>query len=143
MSTTRSVCSSTTHECHLINDHLGPAHVVRVVGRLDWATNGQLHDVLCEGCPEPVVVIDLTAMTGSDAAGTGTLLVAAARAEERGQQLVVVAPDMLEREVFEATGLGTVVPIVTSEAKAWQWLDAHPECAKHLVNPTIEAETGS
>ncbi len=99
------------HKCQIENDRQNGALVVRVTGALDWATASQLSHYLRRYGHEPAVVVDLSAITQSDSAGVGVLLVAAAEASEQVRQLAVVVSDPVLSEVLYAVGLGIVVPI--------------------------------
>jgi anti-anti-sigma factor len=113
-----------TGACRVLSDQQGQVLVVQVTGRLDWATKGEFRDLMQNDCVEPGVIVDLSGAS-CDAAGTGVLLGATARAAERGQQLVFVVTDPLEFEVLVAAGLDQVVPVVASVPEAHEWFEAH------------------
>ena len=75
-------------------------------------------------CADREVIVDLSSAE-SDAAGTGSLLAAAAQAKEIGQQLVFVVADPQEVEVLVSVGLDQVMPIVGSVPGALEWLAAN------------------
>jgi anti-anti-sigma regulatory factor len=116
--------TSPAHECHLINGHSGPVRLVRVTGHLDWTSAARFGDLMRHDCGDREVIVDLSS-TESDGAGTGSLLAAAAHAEEIGQQLVFVVNDPLELEVLAYVGLDQVMPIVASVPAALAWLATH------------------
>jgi anti-anti-sigma factor len=125
------------HDCQLLSSRHGDIRVIRVDGPLDWATEAKFEDLMCDEClGDPVVIVNLTA-SRLDAAGTGGLLVAAERAAERGQQLVIVVTDPRQLAVLVATGLNIVVPIVASEYAALEWCERHavPADTKPTVAP--------
>jgi anti-anti-sigma regulatory factor len=117
--------TSPAHECHLVNGHNGPVRLVRVTGHLDWTSAARFGDLMRHDCADREVIVDLSS-TASDAAGTGSVLRAAAHAKDIGQQLVFVVTDPLELEVLGYVGLDQVTPIVTSVPAALAWLAAHP-----------------
>ena len=112
------------HPCHIDSNFAGQVRVVRVTGRLDWVTAGELRDLLRDECSNPAVVVDLRATTGIDSAGVGILLAATARMRERGQQLAFVATEPFLVGVLCSTGLEMVVPIVDTETEALSRFDA-------------------
>jgi anti-anti-sigma regulatory factor len=116
--------TSPAHECHLVNGHNGPVRLVRVTGHLDWTSAARFGDLMRHDCDDREVIVDVSS-TESDAAGTGSLLVAAAHAREIGQQLVFIVTDPLELEVLGSVGLDQVMPIVGSVPAALAWLATH------------------
>jgi propanol-preferring alcohol dehydrogenase len=112
------------HECRLVNVQHGAVRVIQVSGSLDWATEREFGDLMRNHCTDRSVVVDLSA-AHEDAAGTGALLTATARARKQGQQVVFVVPDGVERGVLLSAGLSEVVPVVRSEREALGWFDAH------------------
>lgn len=109
--------------CRLVGCQLDGVQMILVEGRVDWTTQRQFRDFMTSAT-EPEVVVDLSAAT-MDSAGTGVLLAWVARARRRGQGVVVVSGDPLQREVLLTLGLDDVVPIVTSEREALNWSRAH------------------
>lgn len=116
------------HACHFVSRIGDHVHVVRVVGSLDWASQGEFDELVRSSCDKPILIVDLTACR-MDAAGTGALVIAAEAARERRQQLVFVVTDPLQRSVMISTGLNLTVPIVSSEEAAVTW------CERHGVQP--------
>lgn len=112
------------HDCRLVSEYHGSVRVVRVIGCLDWTTADEFRDLLRDECTDAMVVIDLAATTRMDSTGTGDILSAAARMNERGQQLALVVTDPLQLEVLTETGLGTLVPVVPSVSEALLRLEA-------------------
>jgi anti-anti-sigma factor len=94
------------------------AEIVRVRGRLNWATVAQLRKVAVEISATGPVVIDLTGLESSDSAGTATLLSIMVRAHEQGQRLALVVADDVLWTILMSLEAHLLVPIVTSEAQA-------------------------
>jgi anti-anti-sigma regulatory factor len=128
---------ASSHECCLLSGLHGAVRVVRVVGRLDWKTDIRFRDLLRDECPERSVIVDLL-NASLDAAGTGVVLSATARARKRGQQMVFVIADPVELEVLASQGLGFVVPVVASVSEALNWLGADRSAAEA---PPVKAAT--
>jgi hypothetical protein len=63
-------------------------------------------------------IIDLCDASGMDASGTGVVLAAAAKAQKRGQPLVIVSREPVLVEVLSSPSLGLPVPIVGSRDAA-------------------------
>jgi anti-anti-sigma factor len=118
------ICENRPHECQFVSEVHDKVHVVRVIGSLDWMTEGEFADLLRDRCFEPILIIDLVAGR-VDAAGTGALVLATEQARRRGQQLVLVATDPVQLSVMISTGLNIVVPIVSSEEEAVTWCEHH------------------
>lgn len=110
------------HKCQIESDYEKGGLVVRPRGTLDWATAPELHDHLRLHSDDRAVIVDLTAVVQSDAAGVGVLLVAAAEASELGHQLVVVVPDGSLADALDAVGLGSIIPMVPTLNEAWDRL---------------------
>jgi anti-anti-sigma factor len=108
----------TKHQCQIDVEHAGPVRVVRVRGRLDWATAASFRDRLRDEWTSGPLVIDLGGASGMDSSGTGVVLAAVARAQRRGQPLVLVSLDPILKEVLSSPSLGLSVPIVGSCAAA-------------------------
>jgi anti-anti-sigma factor len=112
------------HNCEIRTKVTGVVRVVRVTGRLDWATASSFRDGMRDEWIDEMLIVDLSRMSGIDSAGTGVVLAAAARAHHRGQQLVMVTVDPILVEVLSS--LGPSVPIVSSPAEAWRLLCTAP-----------------
>jgi propanol-preferring alcohol dehydrogenase len=126
------------HECHLVDVQAGAVRVIQVLGSLDWDTETEFQDLMRDHCTDPAVVIDLSGAS-EDAAGTGLLMAAMARARRRGQQVVFVVPEGIEREVLLSLGLSDVVPVVTSRREALDWFDSHG--ISSIVAPSATVST--
>jgi anti-sigma B factor antagonist len=113
--------SEARHECHVTDDTYHGTLVVRVEGRLDWATAGQLRDALQACEDEPALVIDLGPMTSFDSVGLGVILATMARTTSR-DHVVVVATDPETLDVLWAVQVDEVVPVVASLEEASRWL---------------------
>jgi anti-anti-sigma factor len=124
---TTSTTTTVRHQCRIVTDHRGSVRLVRVSGRLDWATAGQFRDLMRDDCTEPEVVIDLAQTDTADAAGTGVLVAAAVRAAQRGQRLVIVSNDAMLLEVMGYLELDAALPIVSSQEEALLYFDRHPQ----------------
>jgi anti-anti-sigma regulatory factor len=72
------------------------------------------------------LAIDLAYTSGLDSSGAGVVLAAAARAQRRGQPLVLVSRDPALIEVLSSPSLGLTAPIVDSRAAALHLL--HEPC---------------
>jgi anti-anti-sigma regulatory factor len=105
------------HQCDIEDDRIGLVRIVRVVGRLDWATMGGFRDLMLEKVTEFVVIVNLD-RAELDAAGTGIVMTTAATAIKRGQTLVFVVTNPIELEVLESLGLSFMAPVVASEREA-------------------------
>jgi anti-anti-sigma factor len=110
------------HECQMVTELKGTVRVVRVSGRLDWATAGRFRDRMRDEWRDDRLIVDLSHMAAIDSAGTGVVLAAAVRARHRGQHLVIVSLDPVLIEVLSS--LGPSVPVVNSQAQAWRVLCA-------------------
>lgn len=110
------------HECRVTVNTCHHAPVVRVIGRLDWATAGPIRDALHAQGREPAIVIDLSSMTSVDSAGVGVILTCLGRTLSRGGRVVVVATDSGTLEVLRAVQVPEVVPVVASIEDATLWL---------------------
>jgi anti-anti-sigma factor len=106
------------HECQIVVEHAGTVRIVRVRGRLDWATAGSFRERMRHEWTQGATIIDLGGATGMDASGTGVVLAAAAKAQKRGQPLVIVSHDPVLIEVLSSPSLGLPIPIVGSRDAA-------------------------
>ncbi len=105
------------HHCDIQDDRIGPVRLVRVVGRLDWYTAGELRDLMRDDMTDPMIIVNLD-RAELDSTGTGMIMAAAVRARKRGQTLAFVMTNPIEVEVLESLGLPFLAPIVQSEGKA-------------------------
>lgn len=112
------------HECRFETRVRDKAHLVKVIGSLDWTSQAGFAELIGEHCKEKILIIDLTACR-IDAAGSGALVLAIELARERQQQLVLVATDPLQLAVMISTGINVVVPIVSSDEEALTWCQQH------------------
>lgn len=103
---------------------VGKARVLQLEGTLNWATCPALRDWL-KNAVQRDLIIDLS-RANLDSSGTGALLAGVARAQRRGQRVVVISFDRLQHEVFAFTGLCQVVPVVASQKTALAILAGHP-----------------
>jgi anti-anti-sigma regulatory factor len=134
--------SGPAHECCLLSDRHGAVRVVRVIGRLDWATEDRVRVLLRDDCPDRNLIVDLSSAI-LDAAGTGVVLAATAMARTRGQQLVFVVADPVELEALTAAGLDIVVPVVASVGDALDWLGADTAPGRPAGRDGVTAGVGS
>jgi anti-anti-sigma regulatory factor len=72
-----------TVEERVLSDRHGPVHVVKVIGRLNWKTAGELTAHLKGETKGSDTILDLRPMTSLDSSGTGTLINAARYAHAR------------------------------------------------------------
>ena len=105
------------HRCDIEDDRSGPVRVVRVVGRLDWATVGGFRDLMRDSTGDPALIVNLE-RAQLDAAGTGVVMSSTARAKKRGQAVVFVVTNPIELEVLHTLGLSMMAPVVSSEPEA-------------------------
>jgi anti-anti-sigma factor len=110
--------AATEHKCQVVVEHAGAVRIIRVRGRLDWATAGSFRDRMCNEWTQGPMIIDLGDATGMDSSGTGVVLAVAVRAQKRGQLLVIVSLDPIVVEVLSSPSLGLSVPIVGSREAA-------------------------
>jgi anti-anti-sigma regulatory factor len=115
------------HYCRFVDRLQDGAHLIRVFGRVDWATAARFGDFMSKAT-EAEVVIDLSEAT-IDSAGTGALIGFVTRALKRDQRVVLVTSDQLQHELFAAVDLDLAVPVVWGEPEAFQALG-------HLVPQT-------
>jgi anti-anti-sigma factor len=85
--------------------------VVRVSGELDLATVSDLEQALSAVEPSGPLVLDLTECTFLDSSAVRAILATAARSEEAGGKLAVVAPDPGIRKALEIAGVDSLLPI--------------------------------
>jgi anti-anti-sigma factor len=116
----------TGREGQILVEYVGAVRVVRVRGRLDSEAAGSFRDRLRHEWNQGPLVIDLSRASGMDASGTGVVLAAAARAQRRGQPLVIVSLDPVLIDVLSSPSLGLTAPIVGSRAAALHLL--HEPC---------------
>jgi anti-anti-sigma factor len=112
--------TATGHECQIATEMKGAVRVVHVSGRLDWSGAGSFRDRMRYEWVDGLLILDLRRLSGIDAAGTGVVLAAVARARHRGQHLAIVAMDPILIEVLSS--LGSSSPVVHSPAEAWRVL---------------------
>jgi anti-anti-sigma factor len=117
--------AATGHESQIVIEHAGLVRVVRVRGRLDGATAGSFQDRMHDEWTDGPLIIDLSG-AGVDSSGTGVVLAAVARAQRRGQPLVLVSRHPILIEVLSSPSLGLSVPIAGSCAAALHLL--HEPC---------------
>lgn len=85
--------------------------VVTASGELDLTTATRLRTVLFDRvlCSQPVLVLDLSAVTFMDSTGIGTLVAARRWTNARGARLVLVADDGPVLKVLKLTRLNLVM----------------------------------
>ncbi len=89
----------------------GPVARLALEGELDLASAGHVEECLAsveEGAPQRIV-IDLDGLAFIDSTGLRTLIQAAARARERGGELLLRPGDESIQRVFELTGATAVL----------------------------------
>lgn len=114
------------HHLHISTQDEGASLVVRVFGRLDWATISQMRAVLKGYMADKALILDLSDMTSLDCAGTGLILTTILETKKQGEQVVVVTSDPTVLEVLYAVGTAVVVPIVATLKDALRSLDSDP-----------------
>lgn len=94
---------------------IGGHLVVAFDGVLDVSSLPRLSDALTRHLrPASTMVLDLDGITVLDDTATGILLGAAARQRESGGTTVIVCTNPAIVDRLERTGVGTVIPIVSS-----------------------------
>jgi anti-sigma B factor antagonist len=92
--------------------------VVGVAGEIDVATAPEVERALAEAGAEKRVVLDLSECQFIDSSGLRTLLGARSAAVSAGGSLVLVVADPGLLRVFEVVGLGDILEIHGSLARA-------------------------
>jgi anti-sigma B factor antagonist len=92
--------------------------VVGVAGEIDVATAPEVERALAEAGAEKRVVLDLSECQFIDSSGLRTLLGARSAAVSAGGSLVLVVADPGLLRVFEVVGLGDILEIHDSLARA-------------------------
>jgi anti-sigma B factor antagonist len=101
-----------------VEDPLPGSVVVAVDGEIDVATAPELERALAGVSAEKRVVLDLSECGFIDSSGLRTLLGARSAAETAGGSLVLVVSDPGLLRVFEVVGLGDVLEIHETVARA-------------------------
>lgn len=109
------------HYCTVHESRHGEVRVLRLEGRLDWASAPAFRQYLDGASRDPGVVIDLTG-AAVDAAGTGAVLAAAADVRRRHHHLAVVTAEGPEADALVDAGLGDVAGVAGDERAALDWL---------------------
>ena len=96
----------------------GRAVIVAAQGEIDLRHSPDFHKDLVKICEERphVLVIHLGAVSYMDSSGVGTLVEIYRRTKEYGGRMVLVAPTVRVRGVFEITKLDRFFTIAESEA---------------------------
>ena len=100
-------------------DEEGPARVVRVSGRLDLLSAGDMRDLLSQLCSAqaPTIVVDLGDVTVLDSSGLGALIAGLRASRQAGGDLRIARPNEQAQMVLELTRLDRVLrPHPTVEA---------------------------
>jgi anti-anti-sigma factor len=116
--------ATVTLQERVLSDRHGPVHVIKVIGRLNWKTAGELTTHLRRETTGSDTILDLRPMTSLDSSGTGTLINAARFAQASGQHLVILTDSAAVGEVLAATGLSEAAPVMDSLRPALRWLSS-------------------
>lgn len=90
--------------------------VIALTGAVDLSTLPRLADALNRAVSvgQPVVAVDLEAISVIDDAALGTLLGAASRLRRDGRRMVIVGSDSRVTDHLAATGVASIIPVVNS-----------------------------
>ncbi|AQZ62579.1 hypothetical protein BKM31_14920 [[Actinomadura] parvosata subsp. kistnae] len=115
--------------------------VARVVGELDYASAGLLHQEIKDAwaTTQPAgLVVDLSGLTFCDSMGVGVLVLLLRQSREQQSNLVLSGvPPLLER-ILTITGLRTAFQVETSVEEAIQVI--HPTLGPGVEQPPGEPE---
>ncbi len=108
------------------HESLGWAELMRIDGRFDSETAGEVERVLLDllATGAPALLMDVSQVTLLASAGLRTLLVVTKEAGKRGKAAVVVAPTATARRVLQVSRLDSVLVIAEDL-----------EAAKDLASP--------
>jgi anti-anti-sigma regulatory factor len=123
-------------ECQIVVEYAGAVRIVCVGGRLAWETSRSFRDRMRHEWTQGSLVIDLTHASASDSSGAGVVLAAAARAQRRGQPLIIVSLDPGLIAVLSSPSVRLTAPIVGCRAAALRLL--HEPC--HLLSRSRERD---
>jgi anti-sigma B factor antagonist len=99
----------------------GPAHtLLRVAGECDITTAPQLLEAFLtqRAAAGRLVVVDLSALSYLDVAGTRALLTASTALAGPGRSLAVAAPQRIVARMLELTCAACLIPVYVSVAEA-------------------------
>jgi anti-anti-sigma factor len=116
--------ATVTLQERVLSDQHGPVHVIKVIGRLNWKTAGELTAHLRGESWGSDTILDLRPMTSMDSSGTGTLINAARFAHAGGQHLVILTDSATVGEVLAATGVEELATVMDSLRPALRWLSS-------------------
>ncbi len=104
----------------------GLVTIVRISGRIDFATSESLEQVVCAiiAGGRPRVILDMRGVEYISSAGLRAILIAARKAKSAGGGIAIFGLQPGVDEVFTTSGFGKVVPLVPSDAAARQILNA-------------------
>jgi anti-sigma B factor antagonist len=100
------------------------AVVYRISGDINAATAPNLDSALAIDEGSSRVVLDMRQVTYVSSAGLRVIVQAAKRAKSCKGGVAVFGLDALVKEVFDAAGLGSIIPIASDEAEARSKLGA-------------------
>ncbi|MGA0877670.1 MAG: STAS domain-containing protein [Ilumatobacteraceae bacterium] len=100
----------------LRRETVGGVDILALNGAVDLSTLPRVADALNRAVAEgqPVVAVDLEAISVIDDAALGTLLGAASRLRREDRRLVLISSDSRIVQHLEATGVASIVPVVPS-----------------------------
>lgn len=95
---------------------VGGVDVISLSGAVDLSTLPRFTDALNRAVSDgqPVVAVDLDAISVIDDAALGTLLGIASRLRRTDRRLVLVSSDSRIVEHLEATGVASIIPVAPS-----------------------------
>jgi anti-sigma B factor antagonist len=102
----------------IIAEHHPQRSVLRLRGELDACGEARLRWAICSvvsGHPQPVLEMDLSALTFADCAGLSVLVWAHKRLAEQGRELVITGARPLIRRLLRLTGLDEYLHLRPSE----------------------------
>jgi anti-sigma B factor antagonist len=102
--------------------------VLDVVGEVDLYTAPQLEEALrkAEGGAAPRVAVNLAGVAYLDSTALRVLTESHKRALSRGGAIAVIVTQTPIQKIFRITGLGNVLPVVTTEREAIAQLRTSP-----------------
>lgn len=105
--------------------------IVDVVGEVDLYTAPQLEEGLRKASSgtRPLLAVNLTRVAYLDSTALRVLTESHKRVQASHGAMVVIATQPTTQKIFRITGLGTVLPVVTTEREAIEQLRTLPPTA--------------
>jgi anti-sigma B factor antagonist len=112
-------------ELKIARESLPEAEIVRVGGELDILSSPALRELLTEVTrSERPLVLDVAQLSFMDSTGLSVVVAALKRLRERGQDLVLCAPQQPVQRTLEICGLDRIIAICATQADALEHLRA-------------------